>query len=319
MAKKQRIPPPVVAALLLLPVAGLVAWLLYDASPRQGSVQPSRVTHSKSEGAQLSVIVTAAGQPAEGASVVALSQGKARRVRSQRTDAQGRAELFGVPEGKTIVGVRLMGYQHAKRELTIKGTAPQTIEFSLEARESQDSPQPPASAEDSEDDQRVVSGRVENTRGEPVYQAKVGLSTGDLPRYVQSDLDGKFEFRGVPGRKVDVFVSAPGHAVTPSQTVSVGSTNVVLVMPEESSVFGKLEVRQPMDDLVVRLCNYEKLYDRDRCIKTRRYKGQPKSFELLKVPAGEYDVVFLRGKEELRRVSVVVEAGRAVEVPPQVL
>lgn len=156
MAKKKRISNSLMAALVLLPVAGISLWFFYDSGSQKSKVAPSPLI-DETNGADLDVRVTNDGQPVKRALVAVLFRSERRRVLSRITNDEGQVRFGALPAGKATLVVRLKGYAQVKRELTLKAKSKQEVELKLERRDRESRPETAASADDSEGDPCVAT------------------------------------------------------------------------------------------------------------------------------------------------------------------
>jgi hypothetical protein len=159
MAKKKRIPGPVVVALLFLPVAGMTFWFFYDSDAKRESSKKSAEIVFREAGT-VNVLVTADGVPIANANVLAVSHSSYRRA-FKRSDEQGQAHFEGLSPGETMIGVRAKGFEPEHREVKVEVDAEQNVEIELERRVEGASPEPAPSASASAADARVETNNAE--------------------------------------------------------------------------------------------------------------------------------------------------------------
>jgi len=160
-----------------------------------------------------------------------------------------------------------------------------------------------------------VSGRVLDPDGKPVASAQVGASAGSAaPRFTGSASDGSFVLHGLKGSTVNVFVTAPGFATEHVRGVTVGSDEVVIVLQAPARLRGRIAYDERPSVLYVRLCHFDRDFDREVCLKSRYYSPPEDTFELERLPLGNYDLVFSSNDRELARQPVTLRSGEVLDV-----
>jgi hypothetical protein len=160
-----------------------------------------------------------------------------------------------------------------------------------------------------------VSGRVLSPEGTPVAGAQVGASASEAPpRFTSTDGHGRFELAGLSADKVNVFVTAAGFAAEHLWGVTVGSAGLTIVLQPPARVVGKLAYGVRPKDLYVRLCHRDREPSREVCIKSQYYAPPGDSFELDRLPRGDWELVFASSERELVRLPVTIRPGDELEL-----
>jgi len=161
----------------------------------------------------------------------------------------------------------------------------------------------------------LVSGRVVDSRGEPVEGAQVVAGTNTLDGLTWSDRgsvagssdgSGRFELHGVLPASLFGLRATGGSGRSEELKVERGRTDVLLVLEERYRLSGTLRVPEGFDPSVVRLVleRLERVEPRELEERSMEPDG---SFTMAAVPAGLYALHFRLGHrllEELPRLAV---------------
>jgi hypothetical protein len=187
---------------------------------------PARVEVNLSRGVTVVGRVTQRGgrEGVRGAELTLLQEGERR---SARSDANGDYEIAGAALGLATLSVRHPSFSTATWEVSIEPGA----------REGWAAPLEPLDLAEP----GVASGRVVDTRGQPVRGARVGVGLvpafvpagARLPGFVETDESGRFELRGLEPGRITLSAYASG--------VGRGSLEGVTIAPEERTT--GLEIR----------------------------------------------------------------------------
>lgn len=265
---------------------------------------------------QVSVQVLADGRPLPDTAVLLQHVNEAHSFFTERTGEDGTATFASVAPG--TYRVTAMHLSHGPRARTVAVTRPRhSVTVILPPLAEAEAATHPTPAEEKPNAAGSISGRVIDAAGEPVPGVQVGASGKGLPRFVSSDDQGRFELSGLEGSQANLFATAPEHAAAHRQGVAVGSRNVELVMLPAARVEGELEFSAVPDQLFIKLCRYQPLYDKEVCEKNRYYKPAASRYVLERAPLGNFNLVFSDGRQELKRVPIEIAPGQQLEVPKQ--
>jgi outer membrane receptor protein involved in Fe transport len=132
------------------------------------------------------------------------------------TGADGRYNITGAPEGSIVVRVRALGFQPVEQMVTISGTAPVTLDFTVTSA--------PVSL-----DEVVVTGTAGSARKREVGNSIGQVKVGDVPEVatnVSQMLNGRMAGVTVGG---GTGSSGSGQAIRLRGTTSVALTNQPLI------------------------------------------------------------------------------------------
>lgn len=132
------------------------------------------------------------------------------------TGTDGRYTFSGVPEGTIVVRIRALGYQPVEKSVTVTGTAPVTLDFTVASA--------PVSL-----DEVVVTGTAGSARkrevGNSIGQVKVA-DAPEVPSTVSQMLNGRLAGVSIAGGTGN---SGSGQAIRLRGTTSVALTNQPLI------------------------------------------------------------------------------------------
>lgn len=310
---------PTALGLALLAVL-LVALLWFSANRRNpgrsDSAEPVKPVASSvpDQAHQLTVEVYSHGKPLSDAGVLVQHVKLPEVFSSVRSDSRGRVVFPSLPSGPYRVTAMHFGFGQKTKEIRLQNPD-QRLRLALPRAEAL--PAPSASAAPQDTGSGTLSGRVVNERGEPVPRAQVGVSSSAAPVFIEADDTGHFEFTNLGAPRLNLFATAPGYASAQLPDVAAGSTSVEIVMHDPASLQGSVELVSRVDRLFVRLCHQDPVYKKELCIKSKYSSPPNTTYQLDRLPAGEFDVVFSNGEQELGRVPVKLRSGEQVVVPTQ--
>lgn len=166
--------------------------------------------------------------------------------------------------------------------------------------------------------QGSISGWVVTSSGEYVAGAQVGASSEEGSAFVSTTPDGRFELASLPATVMNVFATAAGFAPDHAYDISVGTTDLMLIVDEPARVLGTVKA-EGYPHLFVRLCERSKQFQKEVCIKSEYSSPPAPQFEMTRLPAGTYELVFVSEDRELRRHKLELKAGEQVTLEPVTL